>query len=114
VAKVEGKNPKLKDEYILFTAHWDHLGVGQPVNGDRIYHGAKDNAAGVAGLIELARAFTKQPVRPERSILFMSVTAEEQGLLGAEYYAGYPLYPLNKTLALITWMGQTHTDARKT
>jgi Zn-dependent M28 family amino/carboxypeptidase len=101
VGKVEGKNPKLKDEFVLYTAHWDHLGVGQPVNGDRIYHGAKDNAAGVAGLIELARAFVKQSVRPERSVLFISLTGEEQGLLGSEYYAGHPLYPLSKTLAVI-------------
>ncbi len=105
IAKLEGKDPKLKGEYVLYTAHWDHLGVGQPVNGDRIYHGAKDNAAGVAGLIELARAFTKNPVRPERSILFMSVTAEEQGLLGAAYYADHPLYPLAKTLAVINMDG---------
>jgi Zn-dependent M28 family amino/carboxypeptidase len=101
VAKVEGRNPKLKDEYVLYSAHWDHLGVGQPVNGDRIYHGAKDNAAGVSGLIELARAFTKVSVRPERSILFLALTGEEQGLLGSEYYAGHPLYPLTKTLAVI-------------
>jgi Zn-dependent M28 family amino/carboxypeptidase len=105
VAKLEGKNAKLKDEYVLYTAHWDHLGIGQPVHGDRIYHGAKDNAAGVAGLIEIARVFTKQSARPERSILFMSVTGEEQGLLGAEYYAEHPLYPLAKTLALINMDG---------
>jgi Zn-dependent M28 family amino/carboxypeptidase len=101
LAQVEGTDPKLKDEYILYTAHWDHLGVGQPVNGDRIYHGAKDNAAGVAGLIELARAFTKKSVHPERSILFLALTGEEQGLLGSEYYASHPLYPLAKTLAVI-------------
>jgi Zn-dependent M28 family amino/carboxypeptidase len=104
LAKLEGKNPKLKNEYVLYTAHWDHLGIGQPVNGDRIYHGAKDNAAGVAGLIELARGFKNQPA-PERSILFMSVTAEEQGLLGATFYASHPLYPLAKTLAVINMDG---------
>lgn len=104
LAKLEGKNPKLRNEYVLYTAHWDHLGIGQPVNGDRIYHGAKDNAAGVAGLIELARAFKKLPA-PERSIVFLSVTGEEQGLLGTEYYASHPLYPLEKTLAVINMDG---------
>lgn len=105
MAKIQGRNPKLKDEYIIYTAHWDHLGIGQPVNGDKIYHGALDNASGVAGLIELARAFTKQPSPPERSFLFISVTGEEQGLLGSEYYASNPVYPLKKTLAVINMDG---------
>ncbi len=101
VAKFEGTDPNLRDEYIIYTAHWDHLGTGEPVNGDRIYHGAKDNASGVAGLLELARAYTKVEPPPRRSILFLSVTAEEKGLLGSQYYAEHPLYPLNKTLAEI-------------
>jgi Zn-dependent M28 family amino/carboxypeptidase len=105
MAKLEGKNPRLKDEYILYTAHWDHLGIGEPVHGDKIYHGAKDNASGVAVLIEIAKAFKKQPVLPERSILFISVTGEEQGLLGSEYYASHPLYPLTQTLAVINMDG---------
>jgi Zn-dependent M28 family amino/carboxypeptidase len=105
VAKVEGKDPKLKDEYVIYTAHWDHLGVGLSVNGDRIYHGAVDNASGVAGLIEIAKAFKRLPVAPERSILFLSVTGEEQGLLGSEYYAKNPIYPLAKTLAEINMDG---------
>ncbi len=105
LAKLDGRNPKRRNEFVLYTAHWDHLGIGQPVNGDRIYHGAIDNASGVAGLIELARAFKKQPAPPERSIIFLSVTAEEQGLLGAEYYASHPIYPLEKTVAVINMDG---------
>jgi len=99
VARLEGGDPKLKDEYVVYTAHWDHLGIGPAVNGDRIYNGAKDNAVGTAGLLEIARAFTKLPVPPKRSILFVSVTAEEQGLLGSQYYSVTPLYPLARTLA---------------
>jgi Zn-dependent M28 family amino/carboxypeptidase len=100
-----GNDPALKDEYIVYTAHWDHLGVGPDVNGDRIYNGAKDNAIGVAGLLELARAFTKVSPAPKRSILFLSVTAEEQGLLGSQYYSVTPIYPLRKTLANINMDG---------
>jgi len=105
VAKLEGNDPALKDEYIVYTAHWDHLGVGPDVNGDRIYNGAKDNAIGVAGLLELARAFTKVSPAPKRSILFLSVTAEEQGLLGSQYYSVTPIYPLRRTLANINMDG---------
>jgi len=86
-------------EHLLYTAHWDHLGVGQPdAKGDRIYNGALDNASGVASLIELANAFGHGP-RPRRSVVFLSVTAEEKGLLGSEYYATHPLYPLATTVA---------------
>ncbi|MGE5243639.1 MAG: M28 family metallopeptidase [Betaproteobacteria bacterium] len=99
VAKLQGSDPTLRDEYVVYSAHWDHLGVGQPVNGDRIYNGAVDNAVGVAGMLEIARAYTKLPVAPKRSILFLAVTAEEQGLLGSQYYATTPIYPLAKTLA---------------
>ena len=105
VAKVEGTDPALKDEYVVYTAHWDHLGIGPEVNGDRIYNGAADNAIGVAGLLELARAFTGVMPPPKRSILFVSVTAEEQGLLGSQYYAVTPIYPLAKTLANINMDG---------
>src|SRR5438445_3319389 len=105
VAKLEGDDPVHKDEYVIYTAHWDHFGIGAPVNGDRIYHGAKDNASGTAGLIEIARAFTKLQTPPRRSILFLSVTAEEQGLLGSQYYAVTPIYPLAKTLANINMDG---------
>ena len=105
VAKVEGSDPALKDEYVVYTAHWDHLGVGPEVNGDRIYNGAADNAIGVAGLLELARAFTGVMPPPKRSVLFVSVTAEEQGLLGSQYYSVTPIYPLAKTLANINMDG---------
>jgi Zn-dependent M28 family amino/carboxypeptidase len=98
-ALLPGSDAKLKQELVIYTAHWDHFGVGEPLNGDRIYNGAKDNATGTAALIETARAFTRLPAAPRRSILFLAVTAEEQGLLGSEYYAAQPLYPLAKTLA---------------
>jgi Zn-dependent M28 family amino/carboxypeptidase len=99
VAKLEGSDPARKDEYVVYTAHWDHLGVGEPVNGDTIYNGARDNAAGVAAMLEVARGFTKVQPPPKRSILFTMVTAEEQGLLGSQFYSVTPLYPLAKTLA---------------
>jgi len=88
------------DETIFYTAHWDHLGIGKPdANGDTIYNGAVDNGTGIALLIEQARAFARGP-RPDRSVVFMAVTAEEKGLLGSEYYATHPLYPLGKTAAV--------------
>jgi len=99
VAKLDGSDPSLKDEYVVYTAHWDHLGVGEAVNGDKIYNGARDNAAGVALMLEVARQFTKVQPPPKRSILFTMVTAEEQGLLGSQYYSVTPLYPLAKTVA---------------
>jgi Zn-dependent M28 family amino/carboxypeptidase len=105
IGKLEGRDPTLKDEYVIYTAHWDHLGIGPEVHGDRIYNGAKDNAIGTAGLLEIARAFTKLAAPPRRSILFLSVTAEEQGLLGSEYYTVTPLYPLAKPLANINMDG---------
>jgi len=99
VARLEGSDPALKDQYVIYTAHWDHLGRDPELKGDQIYNGAADNASGSAGLIEIARAFSKLSPAPKRSILFLSVTAEEQGLLGTEYYAENPLYPLKNTLA---------------
>jgi Zn-dependent M28 family amino/carboxypeptidase len=101
LAKVEGSDPKLRDEYVIYTAHWDHLGVGAPVKGDKIYNGALDNATGVSSVIEIAKAFTTVEPKPKRSILFLMVTAEEQGLLGSQYYSVAPVYPLTKTLANI-------------
>jgi Zn-dependent M28 family amino/carboxypeptidase len=89
------------DETIIYSAHWDHLGIGQPdANGDRIYNGALDNATGISHIIEQARAFAQEP-RTDRSIVFLAVTAEEKGLLGSEYYARNPLYPIGKTVAVL-------------
>jgi Zn-dependent M28 family amino/carboxypeptidase len=87
------------DESIIYTAHWDHLGIGPAVKGDSIYNGADDNASGVAALLGIAKAFTQSKVKPKRTIVFLSVTAEEQGLLGSEYYATHPLFPITKTVA---------------
>ncbi|WP_266159925.1 M28 family metallopeptidase [Dyella silvatica] len=99
VGRLEGS--KRPDETVIYSAHWDHLGVGEPdAKGDRIYNGAVDNGTGTAALIELARAFAKAP-RPERSIVFLNVTAEEKGLLGSEYYASKPLYALGKTVGVL-------------
>jgi Zn-dependent M28 family amino/carboxypeptidase len=99
VAKVEGSDAALKDEYVIYSAHWDHFGIGEKVNGDSIYNGAYDNASGVAGLLDLAKAFRSMKTPPKRSILFIALTAEEQGLLGSQFYATTPIYPLAKTLA---------------
>lgn len=101
IGKMSGADATLKNEYVVYTGHWDHLGVGNAVNGDTIYNGAVDNATGIAAIIEIARAFKQVQPAPKRSILFLAVTAEEQGLLGSEYYAKNPLYPLNKTVANI-------------
>ena len=103
IARLEGGDPTLKSQFVIYTAHWDHLGIGPPVNGDSIYHGAVDNASGVAGLLEIARAFTE--TKPKRSVLFLSVTAEEKGLLGSQYYAEHPLHPLKDTLGEINMDG---------
>ena len=100
VGKIEGS--KRPDEVIIYTSHWDHLGVNIPdETGDSIYNGALDNATGAAGLIELARAFNSLSEKPERTILFLAVTGEEQGLLGSKYYTENPIYPIEKTVAEI-------------
>ncbi|RYD14373.1 MAG: M28 family peptidase [Lysobacteraceae bacterium] len=99
VGRVEGA--KRPDETVIYSGHWDHLGVGAAdANGDTIYNGAVDNATGIAALIEIGRAFAQGP-KPDRSVVFLAVTAEEKGLLGSEYYASKPLYPLGKTVAVI-------------
>lgn len=104
IAKIRGS--KRPNEYIIYTAHWDHLGIGKPdEKGDSIYNGAVDNASGTAALLELARAFKNLQTKPERTVLFISVTGEEQGLLGSQYYAQHPVYPLNKTVAELNMDG---------
>ena len=99
IGKLEGTDAKLKDEYVIYTAHWDHLGRHPELQGDQIFNGAIDNASGVASVIQIAAAFMKVNPPPKRSVLFMATTAEEAGLLGAKFYAEHPLYPLEKTLA---------------
>jgi Zn-dependent M28 family amino/carboxypeptidase len=101
VAKLEGSDPALREEYVVYSAHWDHFGRNQSLEGDQILNGALDNASGTALMLEIAEAFTMLDPKPPRSILFLAVTAEEAGLLGAKYYARHPLYPLEKTLANI-------------
>jgi len=90
VARLQGSDSKLRDEYVVYSAHLDHLGIGEPVNGDNIYNGALDNASGSASMLEIARAYSQMKPRPRRSILFVSVTGEEEGLLGSDYFAHYP------------------------
>lgn len=90
-----------KDEYVIYTAHWDHFGVNPSIKGDSIFNGALDNATGTAALLEIAEAFTGLPEKQKRSVLFLAVTCEEQGLLGSKFYAENPVFPLNKTAAVI-------------
>ena len=93
------------DEYIVYMAHWDHLGRDPSLDGDQIYNGALDNATGTAGLLELAEAFVSLEERPDRSILFLAAAAEEQGLLGSAYYGSHPVYALEKTVAVFNMDG---------
>lgn len=101
VARLPGSDPELAEETLIYTAHWDHLGKDEKLGGDQIYNGAVDNASGVAGLLEIAKAYKALPSPPRRSVLFLAVTAEEQGLLGSRHYAQNPLYPLLQTPAVI-------------
>lgn len=103
VGRLEGGDPALRDECVVFTAHWDHFGHGSPIDGETIRHGAVDNATGVAGLLEMARLFGAAAQRPPRTLLFVSVTAEEQNLLGSEYYVQHPIVPLARTLAVLNF-----------
>jgi Zn-dependent M28 family amino/carboxypeptidase len=102
---LEGSDPKLRDQAIVYTAHYDHLGIGNPVDGDNIYNGAVDNASGTAFLIELARAYSEASVKPSRSVLFLSVTGEERGLKGSEYFGKYPTIPAKKILIDLNFDG---------
>jgi len=99
IAKIEGSDPALKNEVVIYTAHWDHLGRDPALKGDQIYNGAADNASGVAAVLEMAKALAQIRPAPKRTMVFLAVTAEEKGLLGAKYYATHPLYPLVRTLA---------------
>ncbi len=99
VGRLEGADPKLRNECVIYTAHWDHLGKDEAMKGDQIFNGAADNASGVAMMLEVAEGFGRMSYKPPRSILFLAVTAEEKGLLGSRYYAENPLVPLESTLA---------------
>lgn len=90
VAKLEGSDPRLRTEYVVFSAHIDHLGIGKPVNGDAIYNGAFDNASGVAALLDIMAELKREDTRPKRSVLFTFFTAEEHGLLGSKYFVAHP------------------------
>jgi Zn-dependent M28 family amino/carboxypeptidase len=103
VARIDGSDARLASEAVIFSAHWDHLGIGAPVNGDSIYNGAADNATGCAMLLELARAWAMLPQKPRRSALFLAVSAEEAGLRGSQYYAEHPVIPAGKTMADINF-----------
>ncbi|MCK9409331.1 MAG: M28 family peptidase [Bacteriovoracaceae bacterium] len=93
IGKIEGSDPSLKAQYVIFTAHYDHFGIGRPINGDSIYNGALDNASGTSLMLNLAEAFSSIANKPKRSLLFAAVAAEEQGLLGSKYYANNPTVP---------------------
>jgi Zn-dependent M28 family amino/carboxypeptidase len=99
VGKLPGIDPALKNEYVVISAHIDHIGIGEPINGDRIYNGAMDNASGVAVLLDLAAQFNAHPAHLRRSILFVVVTAEEKGLLGSKYFAAHPTVPPKSMIA---------------
>jgi Zn-dependent M28 family amino/carboxypeptidase len=103
IAKLEGATKP--NEYVIYTAHWDHLGIDPLATGDNISNGALDNASGTATMLEIAKAYAALGTKPDRSILFLAVTAEEKGLLGARYYAQNPLYPLASTVANINMDG---------
>ncbi len=105
LAVLEGRDSSRRDEWLVYSSHWDHLGRDPKLPGDGIYNGAADNAIGTAGLLELAESFARDGRRPRRSILFLSVTAEEQGLLGSAYYSAHPVHPLERTLANINMDG---------
>ena len=113
IAKLEGSDPVLKDEYVMYTAHWDSFGINRAATGDQIMNGALDNGSGMALMLTMAEAYAAMPVRPKRSMLFMAPTAEEATMLGAKFYAQQPLWPLEKTLAdinmdIMNFWGRTH------
>jgi hypothetical protein len=99
IGELKGSDPKLRDQYVVYTAHVDHLGICPPVEGDNVCHGALDNASGTATLLEIARAYSRLPQPPRRSVLFVFVTGEEMGLLGSDYFAHFPTVPLKSIVA---------------
>ncbi len=99
VGILEGSDPKLKDEYVVFSAHMDHVGVGRPADGDSIYNGADDDASGTIAIVEAAEAFSKLKPHPKRSLIFLTVSGEEKGLWGSEYFAGHPTVPVSQIVA---------------
>ena len=99
VGKLDGSDPVLKNEYVIVSAHLDHLGIGAPIKGKTIYNGAMDDASGVASVIEIAKMFAANPVRPKRSLLFLVFTGEEKGLLGSRFFAGHPTVPESSIVA---------------
>jgi hypothetical protein len=99
--KIQGSDSQLKDQYIVFTAHYDHFGIGRPINGDSIYNGALDNASGTSLMLNLAETFASLKQKPKRSLMFVAVAAEEQGLLGSKYFAANPTVPVQKIAANI-------------
>jgi Peptidase family M28 len=113
VAMLPGSDPRLRNEYIVISAHMDHVGVGEPVNGDSIYNGADDDASGTTGLLEVAQAFASMDQRPRRSIVFLHVSGEEKGLLGSEWYSDHPTLPLERIVANINvdMIGRNHPDS---
>ncbi len=113
VGMIEGSDPDLKNEYVVLTAHYDHLGIGYPIRGDSIYNGAMDNAIGVAALLEIAERFAGSTVKTKRSIVFLFTTGEEKGLLGSEFYVDRPLVPLYKTIANVNIDGVSVFDRFK-
>ncbi len=113
IGMIEGSDDDYKDKYIIISAHYDHLGIGYPVNGDSIYNGVSDNAAGVSALLELAKSLSESETKPKYSILFLLVTGEEMGLLGSGYYTSHPVVPLYKTIANVNIDGIASFDTFK-
>ena len=110
IGLLEGSDPLLRDEYVVVSAHYDHLGVGMPIAGDSIYNGVVDNAVGVGAVLELARVFKTVSPSPKRSIVFLLLTGEEKGLLGSKFYCDHPIVPLHKTIAAVNVDGLAILD----
>ena len=110
VGLLRGSDPKLKDTYVLVTAHYDHVGIRTPVKGDKIYNGANDDGSGTVSVIEVASALAALRERPRRSIVFMTVFGEEKGLLGSRYYGRHPIFPIEKTVADVNLEQLGRTD----